>query len=137
MGLANHYRKFVWHFSTLAAPPESAQGGSHVRAGAARMGGTLRARRACSPTPRSSLYLRSSSSPTCWRVPSSGIQIAQLTQPKRSYPSHLLELSVVYTLKTLRPLLLDKPFKLHPDNASLQWLQQQQHVTPKRACRVP
>ena len=31
--------------------------------------------------------------------------------------------AAVYALKTLRPFLLDKPFELHADNASLQWLQ--------------
>jgi hypothetical protein len=45
----------------------------------------------------------------------------KLTQPERSYPPHLLELlAVVHALKTLRPYLLDKPFELHTDNASLQ-----------------
>ena len=52
----------------------------------------------------------------------------KLTQPGRSYPPHLLELlAVVHALKALRPYLLDKPFELHTDNASLQWLQQQRH----------
>ena len=54
----------------------------------------------------------------------------KLTSPERSYPPHLLELlAVVHALKTLRPYLLDKPFELHTDNASLQWLQQQRHVS--------
>ena len=53
----------------------------------------------------------------------------RLTQPEHSYPSHLLELLVVVnSLKTLRPYLLDKPFELHTDNASLQLQQQQRHV---------
>jgi hypothetical protein len=55
----------------------------------------------------------------------------KLTLPERSYPPHLLELlAVVHALKTLLPYLLDKSFELHTDNASLQWLQQQRHVTP-------
>ena len=33
-------------------------------------------------------------------------------------------LSVVYALKKLRPYLLDKPFELHKDNASLRQQQQ-------------
>ena len=40
-------------------------------------------------------------------------------------------LAVVHALKALRPYLLHKPFELHTDNASLQWLQQlqlQHHV---------
>ena len=58
----------------------------------------------------------------------------KLTQPERSYPPHLLELlAVVHALKTLRPYLLDKPFELHTDNASLQWLQQQRHVSHHQA----
>ena len=36
---------------------------------------------------------------------------------------------MVHALKTLRPYLLDKPFELHTDNVSLQWLQQQCHVS--------
>ena len=36
---------------------------------------------------------------------------------------------MVHALKTLRPYLLVKPFELHTDNASLQWLQQQRHVS--------
>ena len=58
----------------------------------------------------------------------------KLTLPERSYPPHLLELlAVVHALKTLRPYLLDKPFELHTDNASLQWLQQQRHVSHHQA----
>jgi len=58
----------------------------------------------------------------------------KLTQPERSYPPHLLELlAVVHALKALRPYLLDKPFELHTDNASLQWLQQQRHVSHHQA----
>ena len=36
---------------------------------------------------------------------------------------------MVHALKTLRPYLLDKPFELHTDNASLHWSQQQRHVS--------
>jgi len=58
----------------------------------------------------------------------------KLTLPERSYPPHLLELlAVVHALKALRPYLLDKPFELHTDNASLQWLQQQRHVSHHQA----
>ncbi len=31
--------------------------------------------------------------------------------------------------RTTGPYLLDKPFELHTDNASLQWLKQQRHVS--------
>ena len=44
----------------------------------------------------------------------------KLTQPKRQFPPHLLELlAAVHALKTLRPYLPNKPFELHTDNASL------------------
>ena len=57
-----------------------------------------------------------------------------LTQPERSYPPHMLEfLAVVHALKALRPYLLDTPFELHTDNASLQWPQKQRHVSHHRA----
>jgi hypothetical protein len=36
---------------------------------------------------------------------------------------------VVHAFKSLRPYLLDKLFELHTDKASLQWLQQQQHLS--------
>jgi hypothetical protein len=62
----------------------------------------------------------------------------RLTQLERSYPPHVLELFVVvvHALKTLCPYLLDKPYELHTDNASLQWLQQQRHVSHHQACRL-
>ena len=54
----------------------------------------------------------------------------KLTSQELSYLPHLLELlAVVHALKTLRPYLLDKSFELHTDNASLQRLQQQRHVS--------
>jgi len=40
---------------------------------------------------------------------------------------------VVHAFKTLRPYLLNKPFELHTDNASLQWLQQQRHLSHHQA----
>ena len=40
---------------------------------------------------------------------------------------------MVHALKALRPYLLDKPFELHTDNASLQWLQQQRYVSHHQA----
>ena len=41
---------------------------------------------------------------------------------------------MVHSRKTLRPYLLDKPFELHTDNdASLQWLQQQHHISHHQA----
>ena len=45
-------------------------------------------------------------------------------------------LAVVHGLKVLRPYLLDKPFELYTDNASLQWLQQQRHVSHHQARRL-
>ncbi len=35
--------------------------------------------------------------------------------------------------RSRRPYLLDRPFELHTDNASLQWLQQQRHVSHYQA----
>ena len=55
----------------------------------------------------------------------------KLTQPKRSYPPHLL--SVVHALKALRPYLLDRLFELNTDKASLLRLQQQHHVSHHQA----
>jgi hypothetical protein len=40
---------------------------------------------------------------------------------------------VVHTLKTLCPYLLDKPFSMHTDNASLVWLQEQLHLSHHQA----
>jgi hypothetical protein len=40
---------------------------------------------------------------------------------------------VVHAFKTLRPYLLDKPFELQTDNVSLQWLQQQRHLSHHQA----
>ena len=54
----------------------------------------------------------------------------KLTSPERSYPPHLLELLAMgHALKTLLPYLLEKPFELHTNNVSLQWLQKQRHVS--------
>ena len=53
---------------------------------------------------------------------------------ERSYPTHLLELlAVLHVLKALRPYLLEKPSELHMDNASLQWLLQQRHISHHQA----
>ena len=61
----------------------------------------------------------------------------KLTQPERSYPPHLLELlAVVHALKALRPYLRDKPFELHTDNSSLQWLQPQRHVSHHQLSKI-
>ena len=81
-----------------------------------------RGRRACSPTPRSWLCRPSWSSPTtlAGSAPPVASESRKLTQPERSYPPHLLELlAVVHTAQLYLP---DKPFELHIDNASLQWL---------------
>ena len=44
----------------------------------------------------------------------------KLTAAERAYPVHLRELlAVVHAMRTLRPYLLDRPFDLHTDNASL------------------
>ena len=49
-------------------------------------------------------------------------------------PVLLLEMvAVVHALKALLPYLLDEPFELHTDNASLQLLQQQRHVSHNKA----
>jgi hypothetical protein len=57
----------------------------------------------------------------------------KLTQAERLYRPHRLQLlAVVHALKTLRPYPLNKPFELHTDNASLQWLQAQRHIRVSR-----
>ncbi len=61
-----------------------------------------------------------SSPATHRRVPSHRLRVAQLGQPERLYPPPRHLLAVVHTLKTLRSYLLDEPFELHTDNASLQ-----------------
>ena len=56
------------------------------------------------------------------------------TALERAYPPHLFELlAVVLALKILRQYLLDRPFELHTDSASLPWFQQQRHVTHQQA----
>jgi hypothetical protein len=61
-------------------------------------------------------------------------ELRKLTLPELLYPPHLLELlAVVHALKTLLPYLLDKPFSLHTDNASLVWLQEQLHLSHHQA----
>ncbi len=53
---------------------------------------------------------------------------------ERSYPPHMPELlAVVHTPKTLLHYLLNRPFDLHTHNTSLQWLQQQHHVSHHQA----
>ena len=40
---------------------------------------------------------------------------------------------MVHAFRTFRPYLLDKPFVLHTDNASLQWLQHQRSLSLHQA----
>jgi hypothetical protein len=69
-----------------------------------------------------------------WRVPPRRLRVAQADAAGALVPPLLLELlAVVHAFKTLRPYLLDKPFELHTDNASLQWLQQQWHLSHHQA----
>jgi hypothetical protein len=61
----------------------------------------------------------------------------KLTLSEHSYLPHLLELLAVVhhqvhqSFRLCSPYLLDKPFELHTDNASLQWLH---HVSRNQAC---
>jgi transposase InsO family protein len=153
VGLANYYRKFVLRFSALAAPltalcsPRArfAWGDAEQRSFDA-----LKAALTSAPV----LRVWDPARPTRLLTDASELAVSaileqpddagafhpvafesrKLTLPERSYPPHLLELlAVVHALKTLRPYLLDKPFELHTDNASLQWLQQQRHVSHHQA----
>ena len=50
----------------------------------------------------------------------------KLTILEHSYPPHSLELlAVVHSLRAFHQYLLDKPFELHTDKASLHWLNRQ------------
>ena len=153
VGLANYYRKFVLRFTALAAP-HTALCNSRARfnwgAAEQRSFDALKAALTSAPV----LRVWDPARPTRLLTDASELAVStileqpddagvfhpiafessKLTLPERSYPPHLLELlAVVHALKTLRPYLLDKPFDLHTDNASLQWLQQQRHVSHHQA----
>ena len=58
----------------------------------------------------------------------------KLTIPEHSYPPHCLKLlAVVHSQRAFCPYFLDKPFKLHTDNTSLQWLNLQLLVSHHHA----
>ena len=149
VGLANYYRKFVRHFSTLSAPLTTlCSPRARFTWGDAKQRSfdVLKAALTSAPEPRvwdparparlltndselavSAILEQPDDAGEFYPV---AFESRKLTSPERSYQPHLLELlAVVHALKMLRPYLLDKPFELHTDNASLQWLQQQRHVS--------
>jgi hypothetical protein len=153
VGLANYYRKFVSDFAGLAAPltalcrprarfswgPAEQQSFDALRA-ALTSALVLRVWDPTRPTRLLTDVSELAVSAILEQPDDAGafhpvaFESRKLTQPERSYPPHLLELlAVVHALKTLRPYLLDKPFELHTDNASLQCLQQQRHVSHHQA----
>ena len=153
VGLANYYRKFVLRFSALAAPltalcspraqftwgPAEQQSFDALKA-ALTSAPVLRVWDPARPTRLLTDASELAVSAILEQPDDAGafhpvaFESRKLTPPERSYPPHLLELlAVVHALKTLRPYLLDKPFELHTDNASLQWLQQQRHVSHHQA----
>ena len=153
VGLANYYRKFVLRFSALAAPLTALCGPRALFTwGPAEQQSFIALKAALTSAPV--LRVWDSARPTRLLTDASELAVSaileqpddagafhpvafesrKLTQPERLYPPHLLELlAVVHALKTLRPYLLDKPFELHTNNASLQWLQQQRHVSHYQA----
>jgi len=153
VGLANYYRKFVLRFSTLAAPlttlcsprarftwgPAEQQSFDALKA-ALTSAPVLRVWDPARPTRLITDASELAVSAILEQPDDAGafhpvaFESRKLTQPERAYPPHLLELlAVVHALKALRPYLLDKPFELHTDNASLQWLQEQRHVSHHQA----
>jgi len=153
VGLANYYRKFVLLFSALAAPLTALCSPLALFVWGAeeqRSFDALKAALTSAPV----LRVWDPARPTRLLTDASELAISaileqpddtgvfhhvafesrKLTLPERSYPPHLLELlAVVHALKALLPYLLDKPLELHTDNASLQWLQQQRHVSHHQA----
>ena len=153
VGLSNYYRKFVKGFANLAAPLTSlcspkakfrwtaVEQRSFEQLQAALMSApVLRVWDPARPTRlitdaselAVSAILEQPDDAGAWHPVA--YESRKLIAPERAYPPHLLELlAVVHALKVLRPYLLDRPFELHKDNASLQWFQQQRHVTHQQA----
>jgi len=153
VGLANYYRKFVDRFANLAAPLTalcSPRARFHWGETEQRSFDALK--RALTAAP----VLRVWDSSRATRLITDASELAvgsileqpddqgawhpvafesrKLTIQERSYPPHRLELlAVVHSLRAFRPYLLDKPFELHTDNASLQWLNRQRLVSHHHA----
>jgi hypothetical protein len=61
-------------------------------------------------------------------------QSLKLSAALPSYPVHQRELlAVVNALRAFHPYLLDRPFELHTDNASLQWFMTQRSLSSHQA----
>ena len=149
IGLANYYRRFCKHFAAMAAPltalcsphatfhwgpPEQAAfeaiKQALVTAPVLRVWDGARATRLVTDASELavSAILEQPDDAGAWHPVA--FESRKLTLPERRYPPHLLELlAVVHGLRTFRPYLLDKPFVVHTDNASLQWLQQQRSLS--------
>ena len=153
VGLANYYRKFVKGFANLAAPLTSLCSpkatfrwtaveqrsfeqlqAALISAPVLRVWDPARSTRLITDASELavSAILEQPDDADAWHPVA--YESRKLTAPERAYPPHLLELlAVVHALKVLRPYLLDRPFELHTDNASLQWFQQQRNVTHQQA----
>ena len=153
VGLANYYRRFVPRFSDIAAPLTAlcSPRASFVWAAAEqRSFDDLKTALTSAPV----LRVWDPARPTRLVTDASELAVSgileqpddrgvfhpvayesrKLTSPERAYPPHLLELlAVVHCLKAFRPYLLDQPFELHTDNASLQWFQQQRTLSHQQA----
>ena len=149
VGLANYYRKFVRHFSALAAPlttlcsprarftwGDAEQRSFDALKAALTSAPVLRVWDPARPTRLLTDASELAVSAILEQPDDAGefhpvaFESRKLTSPELSSPPHQLELlAMVHALKTLRPYLLDKPFELHTNNASLQWLQQQSDVS--------
>ena len=144
MGLTNYYRKFVLRYSALAAPLTAlCSPRVTFRWGPAEQTSidALKAALVSAPVLRVWDPARPTRLLTILEQPDDtgaynpvDFESHKLTPPERLYQLHLLELlAVVHALKTLRHYLLDKLFTLHTDNASLLWLQDQQHLSHHQA----
>ena len=153
VGLANYYRKFVLRFSHIAAPLTALVGPkASFRWGPAEQSSfdALKAALASAPV----LRVWDPARPT--RVVTDASELAvsaileqpgddgahhpvafesrKLSASERAYPVHLRELlAVVNALRAFRPYLLDRPFDLHTDNASLQWFMTQRSLSSHQA----
>ena len=153
IGLANYYRRFVRGFSSLAAPLTTlCSPRASFRWGVAEQQSFDALKSSLTSAPV--LRVWDPARPTRLITDASELAVSaileqpddagafhpvafesrKLTAPERSYPPHLLELlAVVQALKSLRPYLLDRPFELHTDNASLTWLMQQRTLSHHQA----
>ena len=149
MGLANYYSKFMKGFTTLAAPlkglciprasfhwDQAEQACFNVLKAALILVSVLRVWKSTQPTQlitdASELAIGAilEQQDDQWDWHPVVFESCKNTLPKWHYTTHLLELlAVVHALHAFWPYLLNKPFDLHTDNTSLQWLQEQHTIS--------